>query len=224
MVQFEVQDAKTAATRNLWRTNRIPHDNRRTLCARKRVEYEHRPGGAVGDRARSRQCGLTEVSAFIMGTQQGGHGDSVASADPTDSSFVQKSTPLKEIWLQESAADSPSGKTSPHTWHGSPHPSGSSEQRQTMRSQHVATNIMQPTTASATKSFSLLFLLMPANYTTSPPAPSNHRLRLKTYSTILASFKGKTHLTQPDRYNVRGGHIRGRRPLARRNQTARRED
>ena len=175
-----MKDAKTSATRNLWRTNCIPHDNRRTLCARKRVEYEHRPGGAVGDRARSRQCGLTEVSAFVMGAQQGWHGDSAASADPADSYLVQKSTPLKKRWLQESDADSPSGKTSPHTWHGSPQPSGSSEQRQTTCSQHVATNAMQPATASAAKSFSLLFLLRSANYTTSPSAPSNHRdIRLK---------------------------------------------
>ena len=174
MVWFEVKDAKTSATRNQWRTGRIPHDRRRTLRTRKSAESEHRLGGAVGDRARSRQCGLTEVSPFVIGTQQGWLGDTVASANPTDSSLVQKSTPLKEMWLQESAADSPSGKTSPHTWHGSPHPSGSSKQRQTMRSQYVATNVIQPTTASTIKSFSLLFLLISANYTISRPSPSNH--------------------------------------------------
>ena len=66
MVRIEVKDDKAAATRNLWRTDRIPHDRRRTLRMRKRAESEHRPGGAFGDRARSRQGGLAEVSAFVM--------------------------------------------------------------------------------------------------------------------------------------------------------------
>ena len=66
MVRFEVKDDKTAATRNLWRTDRIPHDRRRTLRMRKRAESEHRPGGAFGDRAGSRQGGFAATAASVL--------------------------------------------------------------------------------------------------------------------------------------------------------------
>ena len=168
MVRFEVNDDRTTATRNRWRTGHIPHDRRRTLRIRKRAESEHRTGGAVADRARSRQGGLAETTAPVRCIRSGVHKVSAASAALTDSSFVQKSTLLKEKWLHGSAADNPSGKTSSHTWQCSPHPSGSSEQRQTICSPHVATNAMQPMTASATQSFNLLFLFTPANCTILP--------------------------------------------------------
>ena len=66
LVRFEVKDDNAAATRNLWRTDRILHDRRRTLRTRKRAESEHRSGGAVGDRARSRQDGLAATAASVL--------------------------------------------------------------------------------------------------------------------------------------------------------------
>ena len=177
-VRFEVKDANTATTRNMWWTNGILHDRRRTLRTRKRAESEYRPGGAFGECALLRQSGLAETAASAMRIRQGVHKAVTASAALTASSFVQKSTLLKEKWLHGSAADNPSGKTSPHTWHDSPHPSGSSEQRQTMCSPHVATNAMQPMTASATHSFNLPFFFTVANYTT---LPSRHQITLELH-------------------------------------------
>ena len=166
MVRIEVKDDKAAATRNLWRSDRIPHDRRRTLRTRKRAESEHRSGGAVGDRARSRQGGLAKATAPARGIRQGEFGTSAASATFKESSSVKKSMLLKAKWLHGSGADSPSGKDSPHTWHGSPHPSGSSEQRQMMRPPHMAANAMQPTATSTTKRLNLSLAFRPVYYST----------------------------------------------------------
>ena len=142
----------------MWWTNGIPHDRRRTLHTRKRAESEYRPGGAFDECALLRQGGLAETAASAMRIRQGVHKAVTASAALTASSFVQKSTLLKEKWLHGSAADNPSGKDSPHTWHDSPHPSGSSEQRQTMCPQQIATNAMQLIATSDTKFLNLPFL------------------------------------------------------------------
>ena len=162
----EVKDDNASATRDLWRTCRIPHDRRRTLRTRKRAESEHRPGGAVDDRAQSRQGGLARVAASAGDIRQGEFEASATSATFKEPSSVEKSTLLKEKWLHGSAADNPSGKDSPHSWHGSPHPSGSSEQKQMTRPLHIATNVMQPTATSATKFLNLSFALMATYYST----------------------------------------------------------
>lgn len=166
MVWFAVKDDKASATRNPWRTDRIPHDRRRTLRTRKRAESEHRPGGAVGNRVQSRHGGLARADAAASGIRQGGLGMSAASATFKEPSSVRKSMLPKAKWLQGSSAHSPSGADSPHTWHCSPHPSGSSEQRQKARPPHMAENAMKPAATSAAKFLNLYFALMAAYYST----------------------------------------------------------
>ena len=175
----------------MWRTNGITHDKRRTQRARKRAESEHRPGGAFGNRAFSRQGGIAVADASAKGIQQGEFG---AFAALKESSWDKKSMLLREKWLHVSAADRPSGRDSPHTWHGSPHPSGSSEQRQIMRPQHMAANAMQPMATSATKFLKLSFAFTAAYYSTNVVVMDYGKQHLHAIQTGGSQFLGRWNL------------------------------
>ena len=166
-MRFEVQDANKPATRNTRRTYCTSHDRRRTLRARKRAELQPRSGGAFGNHVLSWQGSLAQIAADAKHVGRCGHHVTTAATAPLLPSSVQTSTLLKVQWLHESAADSPSGTDSPHTWHGSPQPSGSSGQKQKMRLQHIAANATQPLATIATRFFNFLPLASAvADYTT----------------------------------------------------------
>lgn len=160
---------KQPATRNMRRTPRIPHDRRRTLRTWKRMESEHRPGGAVGHHAPPRQDGRPATAAPFRCHRHGGNCEPATSTIDTSPSSIQKSTPTKEMCSHDSSPDSPSGAFSPHTWHDSPHPSGSSEHRQIVRPQQIAANDMKHMATSAIQLPNLPFLFTAANIPYCPP-------------------------------------------------------
>ena len=138
------------------RTPRVPHDKRRIRRIRKRTESENAPGGAL-----ARDVGRRGRATWFRAAaapHDGAAGKAPAPVTVTAPSSSQKSRNPKDKWSQGSEADTPSGRFSSHTWHSSPHPSGSSEQKQITRPQQTAASAMQPATTSAIQSLNLPLL------------------------------------------------------------------
>ena len=141
-MKMGVKDAKdNQPQKHAADARRIFHDRRSILRARKRTESDRLPGGAFARETCTIDLKVVQPGRNLV------HARAMGGVSPPTTRMsalsIQKSRASNATWLHDSAADRPSGASLQHTWHGSPHPSGSAEQRQTLRPQQIAANTMK---------------------------------------------------------------------------------